>query len=129
MPWSHHKPQDSGFYNLGLERSEEEDDIDSKRVETNSNMVSRKRSFHKSSRYLKEVSFFGQDLNSKKAGKKENVKSHYGKGKNAENFQDKREYSLNVHNIDKASRYVFPMSFLFLNIFYFTYSCLLHQAI
>ena len=113
---------------MGLDRSEEEDDIDSKRVETNSNMVSRKRSLWKSCQYLKEVSLFGQDLNSKKSGKKENVKSRYDKGKNAEDFQDKREYSLNVHNIDKASRYVFPVSFLFLNIFYFTYSCLLHQA-
>ena len=105
---------------MGLERSEEEDDIDTKRVETNSNMVNRKRNLRK---------LFGQDLNSKKTGKKRNFRSHYGKGKNSEDFQDKKEYNLNVHNIDKASRYVFPVSFLFLNIFYFTYSCLLHQAI
>ena len=35
----------------------------------------------------------------------------------------------NVHAIDKASRYIFPVSFLFLNIFYFLYSFMLYQAI
>ena len=35
----------------------------------------------------------------------------------------------NVHVIDKASRYIFPLSFLLLNIFYFLYSFMLYQAI
>ena len=109
---------------------EEGDDIDTKSVGTNSNMVNRKRNIRKSSRYLKEASLFGEDLNSEKTGKKQKFRSlFYGKTKNSEDSQGDREYNLNVHNIDKASRYVFPVSFLFLNIFYFTYSCLLHQAI
>ena len=74
-------------------------------------MVNRKRNIRKSSRYSKEASLFGEDLNSEKTGKKQKFRSR--KTKNSEDFQGNRENNLNVHNIDKASRYVFQCRFYF----------------
>lgn len=51
------------------------------------------------------------------------------KDKNSEKNVVIEKSNGNVHVIDKASRYIFPVSFLFLNIFYFLYSFILYQAI
>ena len=60
----------------------------------------------------------------------------HNKVKYLSSFKDKRDISEkrldveqsndDVHVIDKACRYIFPVSFLFLNVFYFLYSFLLH---
>ena len=96
---------------MSFKGSEDGDDIDTKSVETNSNMINRKRNLPKSFRYLKEASLFGEDLNSEKTGKKQKFRSR--KTKNSEDFQGNSENNLNVHNIDKASRYVFQCRFYF----------------
>ena len=126
--WKRLSERNNGLHNLTFSTSEEDYDRHQNGVDNAESRITGTCFHRKTLQESKETcdNFRKED---KTLNKVKHMSSFKGKRDISEKGLAMEQSNDDVHVIDKACRYIFPVSFLFLNIFYFLYSFMLYQAI